>query len=329
MSAKEQQIQHETSKSTSDHQRLTTPYGFHTTADEVIQGVDLTGKRAIVTGGASGIGAETAKVLAGAGAEVTLAVRNVEAGRRAADDIAKDQPGARVAVGQLDLVDRASVAAFVDSWSGPLHVLVNNAGIMALPELHRSAEGWELQFATNYLGHFNLTLGLHDALASAGGARIVSLSSNAHRTSPIVFDDIQFERRPYEAWSAYGQSKTGNVLLAVEAGRRWADDGITVNAVMPGGIRTNLQRHQMENIAPEIQEIFDNYRWKTLQEGAATSILAAASPLLDGITGRYFEDCNEAEITTDPDAENGVRPHALDPDDAARLWAVATDLLRS
>ncbi|GAB3163627.1 SDR family NAD(P)-dependent oxidoreductase [Microbispora hainanensis] len=329
MVAEEQQIQNDGPKPAYDHERLTTRYGFHTTANEIIEGVDLSGKRAVVTGGASGIGAETAKVLAGAGAEVTLAVRNVDAGRRVADDILKDHPGAKVSAAPLDLVDRGSVAKFVEAWSGPLHILVNNAGIMALPELHRSPEGWELQFATNYLGHFNLTLGLHDALATAAGARIVSVSSNGHRTSPIVFDDLHFERRAYEAWLAYGQSKTGNVLLAVEAGKRWADDGITANALMPGGIRTNLQRHQMENITPEIQEIFDNYPWKTLQEGAATSILLAASPLLDGITGRYFEDNNEAELTTDPDSDTGVRPHALDPNDATRLWDVATELLRS
>lgn len=133
----------------------------------------------------------------------------------------KDHPGARVAVASLDLVDRGSVAKFVEAWSGPLHILVNNGGIMALPEPHRSPEGWELQFATNYLGHVNLTLGLHDALAAAKGARIVSVSSNGHRRSPIIFDDLHFEKRPYEAWAAYGQSKTGNVLPAVAAGTRW------------------------------------------------------------------------------------------------------------
>ncbi|HEY4095387.1 MAG TPA: SDR family NAD(P)-dependent oxidoreductase [Baekduia sp.] len=309
--------------------RITTPYGFETTADEVIDGVDLTGKRAIITGGASGIGVETARALASAGAEVTLAVRNVDAGRRTAEQITAQTGTVPVAVAPLELTDRASVAAFVAAWDGPLHILINNAGIMALPELHRTAEGWELQFATNYLGHFNLTLGLHGALAAAEGARIVSVSSNAHRTSPVVFDDINFERRPYEAWSAYGQSKTANVLLAVEAGKRWAGDGITANALMPGGIRTNLQRHQMEAMTPEVQAVFDSYAWKTLEQGAATSVLLAASPLVEGVTGRYFEDNNEAEVTTDPDAESGVRPHALDPGDAARLWDVGREMLRS
>ncbi|HEY1699330.1 MAG TPA: SDR family NAD(P)-dependent oxidoreductase [Trebonia sp.] len=313
----------------SSHERFTTPYGFHTTSDEVIQGVDLAGKRAVITGGASGIGAETARALASAGAEVTLGVRDVEAGNRAAREITAKTGNTRVTAAPLELTDRASVASFAGAWRGPLHILVNNAGIMALPELTRTPEGWELQFATNYLGHFNLTLGLHDALAAAHGARIVSVSSNGHRASRIVFGDIHFERRPYDAWSAYGQSKTGNVLLAVEAARRWADDGISANALMPGGIRTGLQRHQLENLTPEVQEIFDNYRWKTLAEGAATSVLLAASPLTEGVTGRYFEDCNEAELTTDPAAEAGVRPHALDAGDAKRLWDVATAMLRS
>ncbi|MFF4484781.1 SDR family NAD(P)-dependent oxidoreductase [Streptomyces sp. NPDC001520] len=138
-----------------------------------------------------------------------------------------------------------------------------------------SARGYE-----NYLGHFNLTLGLHDALATAGGARIVSLSSSGHLFSPVVFDDIHFERRPYEEWAAYGQSKTGNVLLAVGAAERWADDGITANAVMPGGIRTGLQRHQEGNTTPEVAEAFANFTWKTVEEGAATSVLVAASPVM-------------------------------------------------
>jgi NAD(P)-dependent dehydrogenase (short-subunit alcohol dehydrogenase family) len=311
------------------HERFITPYDFHTTADEVVEGVDLSGKRAIITGGASGIGVETARALASVGAAVTLAVRNVEAGRRVAAEIAAKTGNTKVTAAPLELTDRSSVTAFVEAWQGPLHILVNNAGIMALRELHRTVEGWESQFATNYLGHFNLTRGLHAALAEAGGARIVSVSSSGHRTSPIVFDDIHFERRPYEPWLAYGQSKTGNVLMAVEAGKRWAADGITANALMPGGIRTNLQRHQLEDITPEIQEVFDNYNWKTLEQGAATSVLLAASPLVEGITGRYFEDLNEAELTTDPESENGVRPHALDEGDAARLWDLSTELLRS
>jgi NAD(P)-dependent dehydrogenase (short-subunit alcohol dehydrogenase family) len=294
-------------------------FNASSTTDDVLAGVDLTGKRAVVTGGASGIGVETARALTAAGAEVTIAVRDVEAGRRAAKEI-----GDTVQVASLDLTDLATVDAFTRDWHGPLHILVNNAGIMALPEPHRTARGWELQFATNHLGHFRLALGLHDALARAGGARVVSVSSNAHRRSPVVFDDLHFERRPYEAWSAYGQSKTANVLFAVEAARRWADDGIVANALHPGGIHTGLQRHQ--EATPEIQAIFDSYPWKTVEQGAATSVLLAASPTVEGSTGRYFEDCQEAEVVTDLDAEKGVRPHAIDPEAAARLWDVSLDL---
>jgi NAD(P)-dependent dehydrogenase (short-subunit alcohol dehydrogenase family) len=303
--------------------RITTPFTRASTDDEVLDGLDLTGKRIIITGGGSGIGAETARALASRAADVTIAVRDTASGERAAEQIRAQARAGAVRVARLDLVDRASVRAFTASWSGPLHALINNAGIMALPGLHRTPEGWELQFATNHLGHFALTIGLHDALA-AGGGRIVSVSSNAHRVSPVVFDDIMFQRRPYAAWSAYGQSKTANVLLAVEAAKRYAADGITANALMPGGIRTGLQRHQTSAAA---QEIFDNYDWKTPEQGASTSVLLAASPLVAGVTGRYFEDNNEAERTTDPDAQSGVRPHALDPEAAERLWEVSLDLL--
>jgi NAD(P)-dependent dehydrogenase (short-subunit alcohol dehydrogenase family) len=304
--------------------RITTPFTRESTADDVNAGVDLHGKRAIVTGGASGIGAETARVLASAGAEVTLAVRNLDSGERVAAGIRESTGNPSVNVGHIELADRASVKEFAESWSGPLHILVNNAGIMALPELHRTPEGWELQFATNHLGHFGLALGLHDALTAAGTARIVSVSSNSHRLSPIHFDDIMFERRQYSGWLAYGQSKTANALFAVEASKRWADDGIIANSLMPGGIRTGLQKHQTNAAA---QEIFDNYDWKTLEQGASTSVLLAASPLIEGIGGRYFEDNNEALVTTDPNLESGVRPHALDPIDAATLWDVSVELL--
>jgi NAD(P)-dependent dehydrogenase (short-subunit alcohol dehydrogenase family) len=300
--------------------RVITSFGATSTADDVLEGVDLTGKRAVVTGAASGIGLETARALTAAGAQVTIAVRNAEAGRRVADEIAAKTGKSTVTVAHLELTERSSVEAFVRGWHGPLDILVNNAGIMALPELHRTPEGWELQFATNHVGHFRLTLGLHDALAAAGDARIVSVSSIGHRRSPVVFDDLHFDRRPYEGSSAYGQSKTANVLFAVEAAKRWASDGIIANALMPGGIRTGLQRYMEAAMTPEIQALFDNYRWKTVEQGAATSVLLAASPLIAGVTGRYFEDCNEAIVTTDPDAAHGVLPHALDPEDAARLW---------
>lgn len=306
---------------------ITTPFTATSTAAEVVDGIDLTGRRVIVTGGASGIGIETARALAGAGAEVTLAVRNVEAGERTAEDIVATTGNEQVLVAPLDLADQASVASFVAAWDGPLHILVNNAGVMASPEM-RTPEGWELQFATNHLGHFALATGLHRALASAGAARVVSVSSSAHLFSPVVFEDIHFLQRPYEPWAAYGQSKTANVLFAVEATKRWASDGITVNALMPGGIRTNLQRWVSDADLERMraQSGGSAISWKTPAQGAATSVLVATSPLLDGIGGRYFEDCNEAG-PNQPGTRRGVAAYALDPEVAERLWQVSVQTL--
>jgi NAD(P)-dependent dehydrogenase (short-subunit alcohol dehydrogenase family) len=303
---------------------ITTPFDHDSTADEVIAGVDLSGQRALVTGSASGIGVETARALASAGAEVTLAVRNLDAGRAVADEIATRTGNKQVSVAALELTDPGSIAALVDGWRGPLNILVNNAGIMALPELTRTAEGWEIQFATNHLGHFALALGLHDALTAAGNARVVSVSSNVHLRSDVVFDDINYQTRPYEPWGAYGQSKTANVLFAVEAAARWATDGITVNALMPGGIKTGLDRYQT---SPQFFEAAKDYPYKTIAQGAATSVLLAGSPLMTGVTGRYFEDNNQAPVTDDPDAQSGVRAYALDPAAAARLWDVSLNML--
>ncbi|WP_052847990.1 SDR family NAD(P)-dependent oxidoreductase [Streptomyces avicenniae] len=306
---------------------LTTPFSATSTADEVLAGVELTGRRAVVTGGASGIGVETARALAAAGATVTLAVRDTAAGERTAEAIRTATGRQDVTVAPLDLADQASVTAFTSAWEGPLHILVNNAGVMASPEA-RTPQGWELQFATNHLGHFALTTGLHRALAAAGGARVVSLSSSAHLMSAVVFDDIHFRERAYEPWAAYGQSKTANVLFAVEAATRWADDGVLVNAVMPGGIRTRLQRHvDMAALEAMTAQLTDDVpAWKTPEQGAATSVLLAASPLLDGVAGRYFEDCNEA-ASARPGAIRGVAAHALDRDAASRLWQVSVDTL--
>jgi NAD(P)-dependent dehydrogenase (short-subunit alcohol dehydrogenase family) len=311
------------------HTPIATPFTADSTAAEVIEGIDLTDRRAIVTGGASGIGIETARALAGAGAEVTLAVRNLAAGERTADDLIAATGNKQILVAPLDLADRASVAAFTAAWDGPLHILVNNAGVMACPEA-RTAEGWELQFATNHLGHFGLATGLHRALAAAGGARVASVSSSAHLRSPVVFDDIQFRAREYEPWAAYGQSKTANVLFAVEATRRWAGDGITVNALMPGGIRTGLQRYVTDAELDRLraQAGSELPQWKTPEQGAATSVLVVTSPLLDGVGGRYFEDCNEAE-PNQPGSRRGVAAYALDPDAAVLLWQVSLDMLAS
>jgi NAD(P)-dependent dehydrogenase (short-subunit alcohol dehydrogenase family) len=306
---------------------ITTRFGFDSTAADVVAGIDLSGKRAIVTGGSSGIGVETARALAGAGADVTLAVRNADAGDRTAAGITASTGSSAVHVGRLELADQASVAAFAASWSGPLDILINNAGVMALPELELTPEGWEMQFATNHLGHFALALGLHDALAAAGGdARIVSLSSRAHLRSPVIFDDLNFSSRPYDPWLAYGQSKTANVLFAVEATQRWAGDGITANAVHPGAIaETNLSRHLDPKYLADLRDS-GVYTYKTTEQGAATSVLVATSPRLEGVGGRYFEDCNEAPVVAG-DGSAGVAAYALDRDNAKRLWEVSLDLI--
>lgn len=296
-----------------------TPFHSESTAADVLTGVDLTSRRAIVTGAASGIGLETARALAAAGAEVTLAVRDPDAGEAARAGIVESTGNDRVLVGDVDLADPVSIARFVRLWDGPLHMLVNNAGVMATPEL-RTRMGWELQFATNHIGHFALTTGLHWALTAVDGARVVSVSSDAHRYAPFDFDDMHGAwssrsalehglTRPYDRSTAYAQSKTANVLFAVEAARRWADDGIAVNAVNPGAIRTGAAE------------------WKTPEQGAATSVLMAASPWTSGVTGRYFEDCGEAGWAGE-DGNRGVAPHALDTDAAARLWQLSERLLR-
>ncbi len=301
--------------------RITTDFGFASTADEVARGVDLSGKRAIVTGASSGIGIDTARVLAAAGAEVTLAVRNVEAGWLVASELNAASGRENVRVAHIDLSDQASVKRFVADWRGPLHILVNNGGIMALPQLSLTSEGWEMQFATNYLGHFALTVGLQGAMAAANGARIVSVSSSGNLFAPVIFDDPHFRFLPYDPFIAYGQSKTACALLAVEATRRWADQGIFANALNPGAIATNLQKHTGGLKTPP-------ERRKNTAQGAATSVLLAASPLLDGIGGRYFEDCNEAEVVARRPADyRGVAPYALDAGNAERLWALSLGLI--
>ncbi|MFE1990589.1 SDR family NAD(P)-dependent oxidoreductase [Streptomyces parvulus] len=317
---------------------ISTAFTARSTADEVLRGVDLAGVRTIVTGASSGLGIETARALAAAGAEVTLAVRNTTAGEAVAEAIEKSTEGIRPRVVRLDLADRTSVTRLVDAWNGPLHLLINNAGVVT-GGLERTHDGWELQFATNHLGHFALATGLHDALALGAadrdGARIVSVSSTAHMRSGIDFDDLHFERRGYDPQIAYAQSKTANSLFAVEATRLWASDGIVVNAVNPGGIATGLQR----NFTPEQKESLATaeaagvFTYKTVEQGAATSIVAAVTPEFARSGGHYLDDAQEA-YTVPNDADLAQHPHgvkewALDPAIAKRLWSVSAQLLRA
>lgn len=317
---------------------ITTSFTTASTADEVVRGVDLGGVRAIVTGASSGLGIETARALASAGAEVTLAVRNTDAGNAVADEIARSTGDRRPAVARIDLSNLQSVVEFAHSWSGPLHLLINNAGLVT-SGLDRTAEGWELQFATNHLGHFALATTLHDALAEGaaarGGARIVSLSSTAHMRSDVIYEDIQFERREYDPQLAYAQSKTANSLFAVEATRRWSGEGIVANAVNPGGIATGLQRNfsarQQESLAAAAAA--GVFEYKTVQQGAATTLVAAVAPEFARTGGHYLDDGQEA-YTVPNDASLAEHPHgvkawALNGASAERLWMVSAQLLRA
>lgn len=313
------------------HERVETEYGAKTTAKEVVAGIDLSGKSAIVTGGGSGIGIETARALAGAGAAVTLAVRDVEAAEKVAQDIRATESTDEVHVAALDLTDLGSIDDFVSDWDGPLEILVNNAGVMNTPE-ERTTYGWELQFATNHMGHFALTTGLRDDLVAAKGARVVSVSSSAHLSSPVDFEDLMFETREYDPRKAYGQAKTANVLFAVELTNRWSSTGVFANALMPGGIWTRLQRHWSEervaNLKAREARGDAPISMKTPEQGASTTVLLAASPALEGIGGRYFEDCQEAEVVAaETESSDGVRDYALDPESARRLWEVSEELL--
>jgi NAD(P)-dependent dehydrogenase (short-subunit alcohol dehydrogenase family) len=311
---------------------ITTAFGATSTADEVVAGLDLTGVRAVVTGATSGIGREAARALASTGAEVTLAVRDTDAGAEVAGDIAATTGNSAVHVAHLELADPATITRFVDDWDGALHLLINNAGIMS-SALARTPQGWEMQFATNHLGHFALAVGLHDALAAGaaarGEARIVALTSGAHMYSPVVFDDIHFDRRAYDPQLAYGQSKTANSLFAVEATRRWAADGVFANSVNPGGVATGLQRDFTQDMKDHLVRLEAEgvFTYKSVQQGAATTLVAATAPEFAHVGGRYLDDGNEAATVPD-DVElagnsHAVKRWALDPDAAAKLWQLS------
>ena len=301
--------------------RITTQFGFSSTAAEVIRGIRLDGKAVVVTGGAAGLGLETVRALAFAGASVTLAVRRPNAAEAVAEELRNITGNRAISVSSLDLSDLTSVHRFVERWDGPLHILINNAGIMALPTLQRTSEGREMQFATNFLGHFALTYGLREALFQANGARVVCLSSSANMLAPVIWDDIDFNFLAYDPRIAYAQSKTACALLAIATSEHWNKDGVFANAVNPGAIATGLQKYTGGLKTPR-------ERQKTVAQGAATSVLVAASPLLDGVSGRYFEDCNEAEVVSSrPDNfGGGVAPYAISKPNALRIWDVALSM---
>ncbi len=313
---------------------IASPFGHGTQAGEAVKGIDLKGKTAIVTGASSGLGVETARALASAGARVILPVRSRGKGEEAAADIKASAGNGAVEVAEMDLAGWDSVRRFADAFvasGAPLHLLINNAGIMATPE-RRIMGNIESQFGTNHLGHMLLASRLVPALLKAGKARVVALSSIGHRRSPIKFDDPNFEHTPYDKWEAYGQSKTANSLFAVELNRRLERKGVNAYAVHPGGIMTNLQRDMSQD---EIRafgwvdadgKVRDGF--KTAAGGASTAVWCATSPLLEAGGGVYCEDCNIAvAVPADDKGFTGVRPWAIHKAAAASLWALSEKLL--
>ena len=304
----------------------------YTDASVVLDGKDLSGQTVIVTGGATGIGIETVKALAGAGADVTIAVRKRELGEAAAKEVNAAVGAERASVGMVDLADLASVAAFTRAWGDkPLNILINNAGVMACP-LTYTADDLEMQLGTNHFGHFALGVGLARALMNGAqdgrAARLVSLSSIGHLRSAMNFEDPNYRHRDYEKWAAYGQSKTANALFAVGFDKRFGDLGVHANSVMPGGIITPLQRH-----LPYEEQVamgwFDAegkpvVGIKTPAQGASTSVWAAVGNELEGVGGLYLENLAQAE-TYVPGSRFGVAPHALDAQAAERLWALSEE----
>ena len=304
-------------------------FGAESTAQEVIAGIDLSGKTALITGGYSGIGTETVRALAGAGARVIVAGRRPEQARETLADIIDT-----LTVIGLDLSDPASIdvcAKAVAAATNQIDLLINNAAIMACP-LARDSRGYESQFATNHLGHFQLSARLWPLVKAAGaGARIVALSSLAHKRGDFVAEDPNYKRRDYEKWEAYGQAKTANALFAVQLDSLAKAQGVRAYSVHPGGIMTNLGRYLTPDDIAMLRagaESGSGLKFKPVEAGAATSVWAATSPLLDGQGGVYCEDCDIAELTSlDRNAsKSGVMPHACDTDAAARLWEVSEKL---
>ncbi|MBL1102252.1 oxidoreductase [Streptomyces coffeae] len=316
---------------TTPQQRIGSGFGPRSTTDDVLHGIDLSGRTALVTGGASGLGLETTRALTGAGARIVVGARRVAAAREAVARVGGDVSS----VEEVDLADLDSVRRFTERFlaSGrPLDMVICNAGIMACPET-RVGPGWEAQFATNHLGHFALVNRLWPAIAAGGarggGARVVVVSSNGHQLSDIRWDDPQFGRG-YDKWAAYGQSKTANALFAVGLDVLGRDTGVRAFSVHPGTIATDLVRHvpQEEMIAAGWMDEHGNVTgaFKTPEQGAATQVWTATSPALADLGGAYCEDCDIAERAGEGELIEGVRDYATDRAAAARLWRLSAEL---
>lgn len=314
------------------------PFGEKSTTDDVLEGVDLSGKRILITGVSAGLGVETARALAAHGAYIVGAARNLDKAKAATEPVraAAAANGAGLELVELDLASLASVRACADALVAagkPFDVVIANAGVMACPK-GVTADGFETQFGTNHLGHFVLVNRIASLIAPGG--RLVNLSSAGHRFSDVDLDDPNFETTPYTEFGAYGRSKTANALFAVEFDRRHKARGVRAAAVHPGGIQTELGRHMTaESTAALLESINSSnaaagapaFEWKTIPQGAATSVWAAVVAPADEVGGRYCEDCHVAETQDDETLRTGVRRYAIDPDNAKALWAKSEEMV--
>lgn len=308
-----------------------TTFGKDSTTDDVLAGIDLTGRTVFITGAASGLGQETARAMAARGAAVVMAGRDAAKLDAAADAIRAQHPDARLETIAGDLGSLASIRACGAEARGRLaaiDILINNAGVMACPLMHTD-DGFEMQFGTNHLGHFALTAELVPLIEAGTDKRIVNLSSRGHHMAPVDLDDPNFTEREYDPWASYGQSKTANILFSVGLEARYGRQGIHACAVHPGGIQTNLGRHMTDAMVADLLARVTakdaGFAWKTIPQGAATTCWAATAPELEGSGGVYCEDCHVAGVD-DVSSTGGVRSYALDRQAAERLWVLSEQL---
>ena len=305
-------------------------FNADSTTHQVIAGIDLAGKQAVVTGASSGLGVETARTLAAAGAAVMLVARDQGKLDGALAELKAAVPGGEFDTSILDLADLASVRSGADdilSRCSRIDLLINNAGVMACP-LMRTADGFEMQFGTNHLGHFLLTARLMPALLAADSARVVNLSSAGHKFGAMNLDDPNYQSRDYNKWVAYGESKTANVLFTVGMEQRFGDRGVHALAVHPGVIMTELSRHMDQSDLEMLMAQGEDrgLQIKTTEQGSATSVWAATAPALEGRGGLYLEDCQIAEAAV-PGGDGGVEAYAVDPALADQLWDLSEELV--
>lgn len=323
----------------SEQKKIDSGFGAKSEPEEVLEGIDLTGSVALVTGGYSGIGLETTRALLDAGARVHVPARSMDKATAALSGLGESVVlGENVLLGEMDLADLDDVRSYagtVRAQESELDLLINNAGVMACPET-RVGPGWEMQLAVNHLGHFVLTRELLSLLGRAESPRVVALSSTGHKRSDIRWSDLHFREEPYDKWTAYGQSKTANALFALGLDMRYRDHGVRAFSVHPGGIMTPLQRHLSNeemaamgwtdedgNVSERVRDLF-----KTPSQGASTTLWAATSPDLEGVGGLYCEDCDVADLATeDTPRYAGVAPWAVDEESAERLWKVSEEMV--